>query len=344
MKIFISVLSVSVFAASLLLLSILFSCSDNITDFTNTGFDSARFYWNYDTINSSSYYDGEMYTPDTSNIFIVSFDGKSIVRVSNGIKEFYYFSGGDYVYTMLGSDINNSYLFGVNRSAGLYKPLVWKWSGTGFNLISTNSSYNTNFVMFNGLFVSTNEIWIACSHGMILKFDGTNFQKTTYLDSLVVDGIFIDKSGKLKMLANHILFNEPVVVIYYIFEYQNNSWNKIYADSTVNQLYYVFNKEIGGFDERGILEFDGQSMHKVVDYYNMSYLVRIAGNSFNEFVGMGRGTDVPPGFLFHWNGVKWSKEVIGFECYETGLNRVNENFYVAYNSCGRTGLYIGRKK
>jgi hypothetical protein len=347
MKFFKSVLTVPLFMICIALISLLYSCSDSIVNSSsNAGFDSARFYWSYDTIWTGSAYSGEMYTPDTNNIFIVSSDAKSIVRVVNGAKQYYYFSSGEYARSMIGSDINNSYLFGAYSVGNVYKPLAWKWNGNGFDQITTSYLHSVDFRVYNGLYVNSNEMWIGCSKGLVLKFDGNDFQKTTYLDSLIVKNIFIDSENKLKMLAYNVLLdNDPVVVIYYIFEYQNNNWNQIYSDSTSDKAYYLLNREIVGFNEFGILSFDGHSLHKVIDFYNMTYINRVAGSSINDFVGYGRSNDSPNfGFLFHWNGKKWSKEIRGFDAFGSRLNRVNDNFYVVYNWNGSTDLYIGRRK
>ena len=346
MKFFKSILTVPLFMICIALISLLYSCSDSIVNPTsNVGFDSARFFWSYDTVSTGPYYAGEMYTPDTNNIFIIGSDSKSIVRIVNGTKQYYNFSSGEYVQSMIGSDINNSYLFGAYSVGNVYKPLAWKWNGNGFDNIVTSFMYDVDFRVYNGLYVNSNEMWLGCSTGLVLKFDGNDFQKTTYPDSLKVKNIYVDSENKLRMLANKVIFNEPVVVIYYLFEYQNNIWNPIYSDSVYDKAYYLLNKEIVVFNEYGILLFDGHSLNKVIDYYSMSYINRVAGNSLNDFVGLGRGNDFPnAGLLFHWNGKKWSKEVRNFDAFETRLNRVNDNFYVAYNWSGQTWLYIGRRK
>jgi hypothetical protein len=324
------------------------SCSDEITSSGDIGFDSARFLWKSDTIFINGL-DPFLYTPDTISSFIVGFsiggNNRVICKKNNSEQSFEFNS--DELFLMLGNDIYNSFLFGVSETENLKKPLVWKWSGNGFDKISTNFSDSNSFRITCGLYVSPAEMWIGCLGGLILKFDGNDFQKSNIPDSLTIKRVFLDRDNKLKTLAYY--FNYDVGMTYTIFEYKNSVWEKIYTGfyARSEKAYDIINKDVFAYGEDGIYSFDGQNLHKVIEYYKMSFLYRGTGTSLNDFIGIGRGNDIPyQGFVFHWNGKKWSKELRGFDGIVTQINKVTDDYYTVMNqnSSSYLEIYKGRRK
>ncbi|MDD5363462.1 MAG: hypothetical protein PHN88_15170 [Ignavibacteria bacterium] len=322
------------------------SCSDEITSSGFIGFDSARFLWHQDTIPIIGI-NPNLYTPDSNNIFIVGMNENSeydVAWITVNSKQYFSFPTEE-AYLMLGAD-NSSFLFGMSKIDNWKKPIAWKWSGTGFDKLTTNYIDSISIGISSGCFINQNEIWLGCTNGVILKFNGIDFQKSNIPDTLVIKRVFLDRDNKLKLLAYY--FNYNVGMTYTIFEYKNDAWEKIYTGfyARSEKSYDILNKDVFAYGEDGIYSFDGQNLHKVIQYYKMSFLYRGAGTSLNDFIGIGRGNDIPyQGFVFHWNGKKWSKELYGFDGSAPQINMVSENYYIAINQdIFGTIIYKGQKK
>jgi len=314
------------------------------------GFDSARFIWTYDTIMYDSYTD-DLWVPDTNNIFVLNSMNNHLVRLNNGIKYRYEFGNKARMFKMIGSDINNGYLFGTEINGNLYKPVVWKWTGNNFVELPTNliTKYTEEQA---GLYISPSEMWLAGSNGVVLKYNGNDFTAYDLPDSLLMMRVFLDNQNVLKILGVYYK-NLESPMYFHIFKFENNGWDLIYRDTIIRNSigFDVLNHEIIGKGEGGIYTFDGQNFHLLINYFHMLFIFAVDGVSLYNFIALGQGSDITNmGFIFHWNGNKWSKEIEAANG-EAGLygkiKMVNEKYYVYISrpyGMNITNLFIGRKK
>ncbi len=355
MKFFKSVLTIHLFTISVALFLLIYSCSDDIiVSSSDIGFDSARFNWEHDT---ALVYDlrEDLYTPDTNNIFIASYSENMIFRKNKNIKERYYFPAKERVQLMIGGDIYNSYLCGYTEDVigfDTYKPFIMKWTGSGFDKLPSNYITSTGgFKIYAGLYLNPSEMWLACLNGKVLKYNGSDFEQTIISDTaepgnvLEVQNIFLDKENKVKILAYYREVWHSAKY-YYIFEYKNNGWELVYKKPPNENYpsYSIMNNNIVASGRAGVYSFDGQNFHQEVESYKLGAIRVVAGITFDDFMVTGLPTEPPPGLVFHWNGKKWSREVLG-NIGDYRLNRVNDNFYVFATSFSiYSDIFIGRRK
>lgn len=356
MKFFKSDLTVPMVLIFVIIFSLLYSCSeDNIVSNSIVGFDSARFSWELDTTMGSDLLE-DLYTPDTNNIFTTSHNDNMVFRRTKDAKERYYFDYKDKVRLMIGGDINNSFLCGYTEGINgydTYKPFIMKWTGSGFDKLPSNFVTSVGgFKIYAGLYVNPSEMWMACLNGKVLKYNGSDFEQTLIVDTaetgleLEVDYIFLDKQNKLKIIA-YCREVWHTAKYYYLFEYNNNGWELIYKQPP-NQNYprfSIMNNTIVASGRGDVYSFDGQNYQQEVKNDKLSVIQIVAGSTFNDFMVTGQAYEEPLCMVFHWNGNKWSKEILGYVIGDYRLNRVNDNYYVYMTYFYPYAfMHIGRRK
>lgn len=356
MKYFKSVLTVPMVLIIVVLFSLLYSCSeDNIVSNPIVGFDSARFNWEFDSTMGSDLLK-DLFTPDTNNIFTTSHNENLVFRRTKYAKERYYFDFKDKVRLMIGDDINNSYLCGYTEGINgydTYKPFIMKWNGSGFDKLPTNYVTSVGgFKIYAGLYVNPSEMWMACLNGKVLKYNGSDFEQTLIKDTtetgieLEVKEIFRDNQNRIKILAYYReVWYTPKY--YYLFEYKNNDWELIYKQPPNENYpsYSVMNNNIVASGKTGVYSFDGQNFHQEIESDKFGSIQIVTGSAFNNLMVTGLIYEEPLCMVFHWNGNKWSKEILGFVIGDYRLNRVNDNYYVYMVSFTPYAyMHIGRRK
>jgi len=305
--------------------------------------DSARFNWTADTVWESDI-TGDLWAPDTNNIFTIARYDNFIIRRNNGTYSRIDFADNEYLCKMVGDNINNGYLFGYISDGQNTKPAVWKWVGNGFVNIPTNNVIK-NVGIEAGLFVSPTKVWAVCSMKASLLFDGSNFTLYPLPDSILYQGIFFDAQHKLKILG---VWQTSDSTNYYILEFKNYQWEIIYKSPNTNLICRVFNNEVIGQGTDGIYFFDGQNFNRIIELCESIHIDYISGTSFNDFMGVLMPISNQLNVFFHWNGIKWSKEDMKGNGNEFGqLKMINNNFYVSVQSCWGcyySIFYFARKK
>jgi len=338
-----SIFFVSIFLISLYLIISLFSCNkENPVVPIESCRDSARFNWTADTVWEIDI-TGDLWAPDTNNIFTIAQFDNFIIRRNNGTYSRIDFPDNEYLCKMVGDNINNGYLFGYISDGQYTKPAVWKWTGNGFANIPTNNVIK-NVGIVAGLFVSPTEICAVCSMKPSLLFDGSNFTLYPLPDSILYQEIFFDAQHKLKILGVWVTSD---IANYYILEFKNYQWEIIYKSPNTNLICRVFNDKVIGQGTDGIYLFDGQNFNRIIELCESFYVFYIAGTSFNDFMGALKPNN-PICIFQHWNGIKWSTENLNAQGSEFGqLRMVNSNFFVSVQSYWGTYyslFYIARRK
>lgn len=322
----------------------LVSCYDNsvINNEQPFSFDSARFNVTY---KQAPFEMNFAYITDTDKIFLGYFDGFSYYK--NG--EFIYkpFNTNFYSYYMDGFNENNVYLCGLEVLSYLrsrYKLI--KWNGVDFETIQMDDTVSGKNHKFTSIYCkSPNEMWLGGGDGTAWKYDGQKFTK--YL----LDTVGISDHGNYSYLLSDGNDNiccvqvrdstNPQVTwgIRYFQFYKlntNSEFELISSKKYINTDGPAFPKRVGNnmytATKEGLYEFDGYNFSKVTDIGTIKFpLGYVVGTGPNDLMisGYESFNGYPSACLYHWNGIKWSKEnkYLSFNAFGTYLVYVN-NMYI----------------
>ncbi len=322
----------------------LISCYDNpvVNDEQPFSFDSARFNVTY---KEDMFPMNMAYITDTDKIFLSDYGGFSFYK--NG--EFLYkpFNTNFYAYNIDGVNENNVYLSGTeiiynNRSR--YKLI--KWNGVDFESIQMKDTFSGDHHEFTSIYCkSPNEMWLGGGDGTAWKYDGILFTKYI-LDTVGIPNLGIysyllsDANDKTCCVQVRDSTNPEVTwgIRYFKFYKLNNNdeFELTCSQKYVNTDGPAFPKRVGNkmytATKEGVFEFDGYNFSKVTDIGPIKFpLGYVAGTGPNDL--MISGSEPINGYqsacLYHWNGIKWSKEnkILPFELRPTYLVYVN-NMYI----------------
>lgn len=344
----------------LFILSISFvfvSCDDEIVTNPNNQitFDSARFEWTTYAVDRIDF--NSLYSPDSSNIYMVNAQLQMMTHISNGVRVDYPFANFDPVYIM-GLSNNDIYIFGYDLSAIGSPVKLKRFNGISFSDVSIDIKNNNNSFIWGGMAKSINEIWLTTSK-YIAKYDDSIFTEYPISDSMSnIYSIFYHNNDLQYINYRFISFYEYQIEL---FQLNNNTgWQLIYSQPLDTLNNFVSLQEFNG-NKYGI---DGVEKYCIYTFENSSYNVfqclnpyyftsgkTIDGITFDEFsaiIGGFYGNE--PQNICNWNGQKWSKESF----YPSNSNfdariikYVNSNLIIvkAENQAeARTYIYRGIRK
>jgi hypothetical protein len=343
----------------LLICSILFSCGDEtVTNPDNQiTFDSARFNWTTYSVDRIDF--NSLYSPDSSNIYMVNAQLQMMTHISNGVRIDYPFVNFDPVYIM-GLSNHDIYIFGYDLTAIGTPVKLKRFNGVNFSDVPIDFKNNNNSLIWGGMAKNINEIWLTTSK-YIAKYDDSIFTEYAINDSMSnIYSIFYNNNNSNLQYINYrfISFYEYQIELFQLNK--NMGWQLIYSQplDTLNNFVSLqeFNGNKYGIDgvEKYCMYTFGNSSYNVFQCLNPYYFTSgktIDGISFNEFSAIIGGFDGnEPQNICNWNGQKWSKESFypansNFE--SRILKYVNSNLIVikAENEAeARTYIYRGIRK
>ncbi len=284
----------------------------NVTD--NSGFDSARYTWQTDTLNDIYYSDGWYH--DSSLIFLNG--GYCMTKFDGTNYDPYYVPGSFGIYCISGIDENNVYLGGSHLEPNnTYKARLKKWTGSSFeDLFLTDSSDNSEY--FTSISArSNNEVWLSTENGNVYKFDGVNFQKFPFDTSGSTFSYFLKDENNNFCYARKIYYGVSSVdsALTEIYRYNGFSWNRIYRKMLYGGGTYFFFQNVGneifGVGDNVLYKFNGSDFVTVLTVGNAFLMLNgeVSGQNLNSIMCKGYDFSARKDCIYHWNGQKWSKEM-----------------------------------
>jgi len=263
---------------------------------------------------------------------------------------------------LTGVNENLAYLFGVDKNNDSTLLRVKKWDGGSFQDIKISNNYS--IFPAESYFYKTDEIWLVDSKTHMYKFNGesiTHYNLNLPSDTnCYMQKIFFDStSQKLRavLLTNLNPSPQEIEFVYFIYDFNGTSWSKVNEfrvpiyDAGKDYIRPCFiNGYILNKTKRNLTIFNNSNFGQFLQTYNFNINVGVSGYSKNNILVEGAQPDVPHGnkyYLFHWNGIKWSKEFKDSELAGSIVYSVNEKSYiVVYNNgfLGETKFLIGIKK
>jgi len=334
----------------------LISCYDNpIVNIEQPfSFDSARFTVTYKEVPFPL---NMAYITDTDKIFLSDFGGFAYYK--NG--EFLYkpFNTDFNAYNIDGLDESNVYISGLEILSYLrtrYKLI--KWNGVDFETIQMDDTVSGKNHKFTSVYCkSPNEIWLGGGDGTAWKYDGIKFKKYM-LDTVgisdpgVYSYLLSDPNNNICCVQVRDSTNPEVTwgIRYFKFYKLNNNdeFELTCSQKYVNTEGPAFPKRVGNnmytATKEGLFEFDGYNFSKVTDIGPIKHpLGYIAGTGPNDLMISGSEpiSWFQAGCLYHWNGIKWSKEnkFLSINLFPSYLAYVN-NMFVCVDSNPQESTYI----
>ena len=346
---------------SLLCLSF-FSCTEKnpvTSDGIDTTLDSARFSWKTYQFNDAGFYGG-VWAKDTDNVFAVNTSGGYTINMhNNNIVQTSY--PGFTALLLTGIDDNTAYLFGTDGTKNSTSLRAKKWNGSDFEEIAISNKYS--IYPAESYFYKPNEIWIVDSKTRLYKFDGLNTTKYNLTlpndTNCYMQKIYFDSTvQKLRavLLTNLNPSKQDMEFVYFIYDFDGTSWNKvnefrvpIYDPNTD----YIRTKFINGYilnkTKRNLTIYNNYTFVQFLHTYEFNINLGVSGYSKNNILVEGNQPEIKPidkYYLFHWNGIKWSKEYKGALLGGSLFYTINDKYYVVVHNSGFTGttFALGTKK
>lgn len=352
--------SILMFIIINLICLVFLSCTKNNNPVVSTGLDStldsARFRWKTYQVGNYGYFNAGAWLRDTNDIFIVNNFFGFITRIQNDIIT--NISYTDFVpIQLVGYDKDNAYIFGYNRGEDSSICRIKEWNGNSFQDVSVN---NNHAIRINRcLYYKPNEIWVAGYDNKIDKFDGTGLThyqfNTNGFKNFDVEKIYYDSlAQKLRfVLLTEIHPPKNSALLYYIYEYDGNNWNKVAE----------FSNPIGSYTWTGYINgyILNESNYDIKIYLNNVFVPflypfdfifnsDLNGYSKNNVLVSGVQPNRPYGnkySLFNWNGEKWSEEYKQVSLSYPTIYSINNNVYLVVQdglSTDVSTFLIGIKK
>jgi len=323
------------------------ACSDDPVTPQESEFDPPRFEWKVDTVTG---YIVDFWAQDENNVFMV--DALEALVHYDGEKYTYHNYGGNFQGRAI-EGLSNNEIYVAGRDPFQDIPVMRKWNGANFEHIIINDTPQVNSAIYDIFINSANEIWLASLNGRVYKYDGITFNMY-YFDPLMFMGPFLkDEYGNLFLHGTIWYFNPPSNDSdkVFIYKFNNNNWDLVYYrlsnNNTSDTLMNIRNigNVIAGVNYNGVRKFDGKDFHKVISADNFSIYPRYHGSSFTDILCPGFQLQTTSKDIYHWNGLKWSKENILFNNYIQDVYGINDTYFCStYDIVFKTYLFIGKKR
>jgi len=343
-----SIFSVPVFIVSFYLLITLMSCNKEnpITPPpppSGYQFDSARYDWQVDTLLWYGYSTQAYFVLDSSNYYMATDFMQFIHHDQNGFHTFPLpdiFAGCVY-----GNNKNNIYIGGYMTILGTNNDVLKLkiFNGSSIRDIPIpDTAYHTSYYISSIYVRKDNEIWLGTNLEKIIKFDGIKLTyykfNSNYLFS--PDANFFEQENQFYAIGL-IDAGAGWIDSALIFKYSNDNWENVYKRGYTKPFRYRNNySHINGFlyslEEDGLYRFNGSGFIKIMGFESSifgqygSFFVFAGGSEENFLIEAPSGNSGNIG-LYHWNGIKWSKEIIDksnpFQCVY-----FNEGHYFSFTA------------
>lgn len=299
---------------------ILFSCSkDPITPDDEGGFDSARYDWTVDTF----YQDiKDIGAVDTNEIYLLTdnsllvFDGQNYISHQIGDPSF--------ATTFLGvvkSDL--VYIGGGNSFPNPQRQRLFKWNGSSISEININITPRDSQAIGPLYPFSENEVWMCGVNDGIIRYNGSNFEYFELDSGYHIFPVF--KVNNEVYCAGYNSYQDSSATYFEdymnIYKFEGSNWITVFKDtikSTVNHYYplpysSLINNNMVARTYSTLYEFNGSNFFPVLESNNINFGVELAGTSFSDIMALGFEFSSSEQALFHWNGNKWSKEIMSID-------------------------------
>jgi hypothetical protein len=346
------------------LLVLIVGCSeDPVTPPPSAGnydFDSARFNWSVDTVNDWGFDLFSFYSPDTNIIFAANSVNDYFLVIQNGIQTRYYFNDFS-PHFVDGLNSNEVYIGGGRFNGNIYLPHLKKWTGAGFIDIEIQTKDSIDEVIINGLVNSNNDMWF-CTKQKLIRYDGM-FKEYKYSDTpRVPNGFFVRDGLVPTIVSNDLNTKVDTILRNYVYELQGDTVIKTFQNTWYqsNHGYIqlgVMKNLIYGFGNNYIYDFNKPQLSPIIQAPQNYLMVsgRIEGNSFSDLLVNMEGGNPPSLFgpfewIYHWNGVKYSKENLELiQAVSRRFYRMNDDYFIVVFQdifhTGISGIYrMTRKK
>lgn len=297
--------------AIFLILLLASSCSDDLVtpQDPSEGIDTVEMYeWDIDTISGFLLYN--IYVADSNNIF---FEGPGNSMIYYNGKNYSPISYNDPVFSskcISGFNQNNVFIGGTRYiSPGPARPRLKVWNGS--SIMDYGFPNDTGEGIYNLTITGYNQAWMHNGFNDIYYFDNGNFTRYT-VDTLIISGVFYVSPSNEVYLFTSRLVQPPPHSINIGYKLQNNYFQIIYRDSTINGITIMDNTYFpsppyifrGGY--KTINMFNNDNWFLLLNTYNF-YLDGVCGNSLNNLICYGENEWYWQD-MYLWNGQKWALE------------------------------------
>ncbi|MCE1163909.1 MAG: hypothetical protein LWX07_00745 [Bacteroidetes bacterium] len=314
-------------------------------NYYGSGFDSARYSWKIDTLGLNGL---GLCVTDTGNYIILQ--GRWLLQYHNGVYSYLDFPDESmFAESYFRDENNNIFLGGYTYDGVKVCPAAYVLNGGVFQkLILKLDSIPVYFPVYSIQCISSDKsgnIWLGSSKGDIIKYDGFNYTHFKTDTSYRIRNFFYDGNSNFsaELLHYSISGNEPPR--HAVFKFNGSQWTSAYyyEDLLVSGLIpfkmeyslYAFkiNRTIQGKDD-GVYIFNNNNFDKVFDFlpFRIDKIDYAGGAGLNNFAlnGYIAGNSVNsyPQYLFHWNGIRFSKE---FRFNGALINSVARDFKIFDN-------------
>lgn len=321
-----------------LIISICFySCTDQVVTVNNTGFDSARYNWESDTINDLYFYDAVFI--DTNRIFFLTISALYEYDGENYIRHYmpYPFGG----YCISGIDANNIYVGGYNVvSYSHSSAALKKWNGAGFEDFTIADTSDRSEYFHSIYSKSHNEHWLSSPKGKVYKFDGSNFQGFSFdTNYWYIDPFMKDEAGNVYFSSKTYEGNTFVTnTIVEMHKYNGSAWQTVYSENLGGGIGGTFFTENIGNRiyctmDRYISYFNGSDFTDHITSEDFFFIdIGFAGSSPGNIFISGFSLRDHNEYMYNYNGIKWSKEFIENEDFQNfTVFHTSENMAYAFS-------------
>ena len=330
------------------------SCSDNPVIVSNKTLDSARYNWKVDGLQA---WIMSSWATDTNNIYFMDIYNQDLIKY-NGISYLRYNFTFDFsAWCMNGVSNNEIYIGGYDNrepEPSFGKPQIKVWNGSIFKTINIPDTFNYYSYVKTIYTGAPGIIWLGTNKGRVLKMQ-SNYIEETYIDTAYCISNFLkDTLNRLYFVAVRDSSNPNHTQGKYfvnLFRYEVNSWAKIYSWIFENELPLIplnLGSEIVTCGRDAFYKFSENGYIRIFDIYGF-----LAGtpewsglnNSDVMCLGSKLGGQGLCGYIFHWNGKKWSDENVNlYYCLHTLINVQGKYICTASNISNECFVYHGTLK
>ena len=304
-------------------------------------FDSARYDWQIDTLIGYGYSPNGYFVLDSSDYYMVTDNSQFIHHDKYGF-HFYTLPPLMIPAHVYGKNKNEIFVGGNQLFIGSNNTLLRLvlWNGSTLKDIPIPDTL-FNYDQFISSIYKTNDnmIWLATNLGKIIKYDGTNFTyyyfSNSYHFGAGVIG-FYEQENQFYALAIK-LDSYGWYDSVFIFRYTNNFWEMDYERGypephTYNNFFEQINGYLITLEKDGLYKFSGFSFIKIQNldekmFGKYGIFNTFTGGSENNLIIEAPFGDFGNTGLYHWNGIKWSKELSDIISYFHAVFYANTQYF-----------------
>ena len=286
-------------------------------------FDSARYEYKVTRLQGELYFTGELWSQDTSEVFIVNPFNQRFVHIVEGLPTYYYDPGFNPA-TVSGFSNSEVYLGGYLEIGNIIKPGIKKWNGSYLEDFPIDLNFKKTTFINKSLIKSSSDMWLLCNN-VIIRKDGSKFLTYTLEDTVskILDACY-DINGiptYSQIFLNSDLDSMQTIKIYKFY----SKWTKVFEarEEILLYTYSKFDNNICRRDLHNVFLFNGSNFSQ---FFSTDILRMYRIQGFGDQNLMVNSVNRDGYTIFNWNGLKWSQE---FSVIGTGNNiyPINDNLY-----------------